>query len=524
MTAREDQIAHAAASRKMPTLGAHGQRLDGGVLAKISDSFKNFVTGMGVRGRDRVTANQVAMVYILTFPELAELYVGDGLGKRVVDMPSDDATRAGWDIEGDPDGKLNDEMGRLNVQKHFNEGLRWQRLFGGALTVCIWDDGQPLYRPFKFNPQRPQKLVSMRTHSASEIWIMPTDLDTDPLSPRYDLPTMFTIRRMYGPPYAVHWTRVFEWRGSPVPDRTMYGMDLYRRYWGFGVIQAAFQAMSSMGLTWNAVSNLLQEAVIGKYTLTNLAQLLMENDYAGIEQRMMNLEQSKNILKGVLLGEGESYSRDALTFAGLADVIDRMMQNMSSEVGIPVSLLYGRGPAGMNATGEGDARQYYDSVAAMQDKELRSPLQTLAVWLGASALPKVDPDEFNVRFRPVWSMSEKEMAETKYKMAQADSLYKVNGILSPKEIRRVRFVGGYSYETSLLSNETEPPPDPAMLGEPAGAAQEHAGASAVPELQQENTLEQTKQRSTKYPEHATGAAEPGQTTVHTPSPGNRTAQ
>jgi hypothetical protein len=324
-------------------------------------------------------------------------------------------------------------------------------------------------------------------------------------------------------------------------------MDVYRRFWGFGVVQAAFQAVSDMGLSWSAVSNLMQESVIGKYKISNLKKLLLSKDYAAIEQRMQNLELSKNILHGVLLGEDEEYTRDKLEFTGVADVLDRFMMRLSSEVNIPVALLFGRGAAGMNATGEGDARQYYDGVKATQDELLRNPLESLAVWIGARMHPDVDPEEYHVVFREVWSMSEKERAEVYYKLAQGDALNKVNGVLSPKEIRAGRFLGRYSPNMSVPADATEPPPDPLMLQlaggdmspntgtHEGGTGSPKASASEAPPLPDVNTKELTKVRNS--PEsfrnrggksgpnsgrQQNGVSQAGATKVHSPRAGNST--
>ena len=495
------------------------------LVTRAMDGFKNLITNFGVRGRDRTTANQPDAAYLVTYPELTALYVGDGLTKRIVSMPANDATRVGWDIEGDPDGKLVAHLESLGVVKEFTNALKWQRLYGGALTIMLWDDGLDLASEFRFNPKRKLKLKGVRTHSPAEIWFLPTDIDTDPTSLRYGKPTHFTIRRVLGPPYVVHYTRVLEWLGDTAPNKADAAMDMYRRYYGFGVMQSMMQSLSDLGISWSAVANLFQESVIGKYKISNLENLIAEKDYDSVYQRMANIELSKSALKGVLLGAEEEYSRDSLPFTGVADVMDRFMMRVASEVGIPVSLLFGRSAAGMNATGEGDARMYYDSVEALQNDELKPKLLQIIAYTAPEILPDVPFDEFAVKFRPVWSMSEKERTECVYKQAQADSLYVVNRILSTKEVRRNRFVGGYSFHTALLSTETEPPKE--LLETEGGEESDdpgagkggdlsaHVGANATSNATVE-TREKTKTRSEK------GSTKPGAAKIHTPRAGNGT--
>lgn len=447
-------------------------------MSMVLDGFKNLITKLGVRGRDRTTANQIAAAYILTMPELTAFYMGDGLGKRVIDMPANDAVRAGWDILGDPEQKFTGEMDRLGVSQVYNEALKWNRLYGGAITILNWNDGRLLDQPFKQRETNPYKILSMRTYASSRIWLMATDFDVDPQSPRFERPTVFTVRRMYGAPFKVHYTRVQEWIGTPVPDPTYPGLDLYRRYWGFGVVQACIQELSNLGLSWSAVAGLFQESVIGKYRLSNLEQLISEGDEAAIEARMENIQLSKSVINGVMLGADEEYTRDSLPFTGVADVIDRLLMMVSSVVGIPVSLLFGRGAAGMNATGEGDARQYYDGVASEQDKQLKPKLVELLRLMHPYIAPETVLDELSPRFVPVWSPSQQELVEMHLKQAQADDIYITNGALGALEVRKNRFEGGYSFETSVEVGEQPPLPDDVDEGDPDRGVQSSASGSA----------------------------------------------
>lgn len=425
------------------------------MIKQALDGFKNFVTGLGVRGKDRTTANQVSATSFLTPAELTSLYTGEGLSKVIVDMVANDCTRAGWEFLGDPEQRIKREMQRVGVAQAYNEALKWNRLYGGALTVINWDDGRPLDQPFKQRTTNPYRIVSMRTYSSARIWLLATDFDQDPTSPRFERPLFFTVRKMYGAPFRVHWTRCQEWIGEPVPDPTGYGLDLYRRFWGFGIIQACFQEVSDFGLGWSSVSNLFQEAVIGKFKMANLEELLAENEESKILQRMENIALSKSVIKGVLLGAEEEYTRDSLPFSGVAEVIDRMMMRVSAVARIPVSLLFGRGAAGMDATGEGDARLYYDNVLAEQHKHLEPKLEQLKAWMVPYCTPGTGAEAQPTQFIPVWTPSQKDIVEMHWRQSQADLNYfnMLDGFgqraLSVTDVRKNRFQGGYSFDTSV---------------------------------------------------------------------------
>ena len=111
----------------------------------------------------------------------------------------------------------------------------------------------------------------------------------------------------------------------------------------------------------------------------------------------------------------------------------------------------------MNATGEGDARQYYDGITAAQHRELEPKLIECCHWMQPYLLPDVDPDELKPQFTPVWSPSQQEQVEMHLQQAQADDIYITNGVLSANEVRQNRFDGGYSFETSTIVGTEAPP-------------------------------------------------------------------
>ena len=55
-----------------------------------------------------------------------------------------------------------------------------------------------------------------------------------------------------------------------------------------------------------------------------------------------------------ILGENDSFETHQYTFGGIADTYDRFMMDVAGAAETPVTKLFGRSPAGMNATGESD--------------------------------------------------------------------------------------------------------------------------------------------------------------------------
>jgi hypothetical protein len=151
--------------------------------------------------------------------------------------------------------------------------------------------------------------------------------------------------------------------------------------------------------------------------------------------------------------DAEEFERAGAGVAGLGEVYDRMMMRLSAATGIPVTLLFGRSPAGMNATGESDIRLFYDYISSLQETQTRPRLEYLIeLMLNATDGPTGGnaPESWNFEFNPLWQESAKERAETRRLISVADTNYVNTGVLTSNEVAESRFGGEtYSPETML---------------------------------------------------------------------------
>ena len=103
---------------------------------------------------------------------------------------------------------------------------------------------------------------------------------------------------------------------------------------------------------------------------------------------------------------------------------------------MPVSLLMGQAPAGMNATGESDTRFFYDQVKAEQEA-LKPKIQLI------SKIYQADPEaEVSVDFPALWQMTDREKTELRRMEAETDRIYLQEGVLLPEEVALHRFSDG----------------------------------------------------------------------------------
>lgn len=107
------------------------------------------------------------------------------------------------------------------------------------------------------------------------------------------------------------------------------------------------------------------------------------------------------------MGEKDSFETHQYTFAGLSDIYETFMLDVSGASETPVTKLFGRSPAGMNATGESDMDNYYDAIEEKQEADLRPHIERILPILCMSEFGAV-PDDLDFEFEPVRRPSEEE--------------------------------------------------------------------------------------------------------------------
>lgn len=124
--------------------------------------------------------------------------------------------------------------------------------------------------------------------------------------------------------------------------------------------------------------------------------------------------QAQSVLKSnfgmQLVNKGDTVKNTQYTFTGLQEIYDSMCLDLAGASRIPVTKLFGRAPAGLNATGESDLQNYYDYVDTLRESKLRPILEKLLPIIAMSVWGGV-PEELEIQFPPLWTPTAKEVAE-----------------------------------------------------------------------------------------------------------------
>lgn len=419
-----------------------------------TDSWLNTITNVGLnRGRNAMLFRATSSDY-LDDVTLEQLYELDGIAARIVRAPCVHALRRGFTVStGDPqtDTAIKARLEDLDAVNALRKAWQWARLYGGGAVFIGADDGRDPREPLDVN-----SISSVRfTVDVDRIELIPQVWETDPLSARFGKPRVYQlVRNATGggaQNASVHASRVIRFDGvEPTKRRrqTLQG-------WGDSVLQRVYVDLQQARGAYAAVAGLMHEASQGVFKMKDLMLMMAGDRDDTLKRRMEAMDMSRSVARAILIdADGESYERiEVGALTGLVEAMDRFTNMVSASSEIPVTVLMGQAPAGLNATGESDIRSWYDAVEAEREAMLRSRVEHMVrLLLRAKDGPTggVEPAGWKVTFPPLWQPTPSEEAELRSKVAQTDQVYVTIGALTPEEVALNRFrAEGWSPDTTI---------------------------------------------------------------------------
>jgi phage-related protein (TIGR01555 family) len=446
-------------------------------FARIRDGLVNALTGGGTTV-DRRTAAFYAL-RVMAPQQIDAAYRSSWLMRKVVDRPANDMTRAwrDWQVEGDQIKLIEAEEKRLAVRDKVQRAIILGRLGGGALILGVPQGDTML----PINQRAIGKGALRYIHVLSRWRLSLGQIVTDPEDDLYGQPAYFEMNSATGAKVRLHPSRVIPFKGLPVPD--MGVANEQDAFWGDSVVQAIDDAIRNADAAQNGIASLIEEA---KVDMLKMAGLNDEVGSAEGEKRVMarlNLAQTaKSIHRALILDAGDDWEQRQITFAGMPDVLRMFLSIVAGAADIPATILLGKSPDGMNATGDADFRAYYDSIGSKQENELRPQIERIDEVLLPSALGS-KPDDATFTWAPLWQMDEVQTATVMKTKAEAVQIYVNSGLFDDQSLGEA--VGNMLTEDGVL-----PGFDAAL----AAAPDMSLGGTEPPPAANENTVQQMQQQ------------------------------
>jgi len=392
--------------------------------ARTSTRVKNMqVTGQGQGGSgDRTAASSVPWYNqnpetftnpIERWRQYVIMYMTSWEARKIVNIPVDDALRKPFTLKGISEASashIKRRFDRLQLIPILKRSLKLERLLGGCLTFMGLesDEDEPSK---KYSPKSEKaKLRFINSIPVSRISRM--HWDTNPLSENYMRPDSFFINNV-----EVHVSRCLLWDGDPLFDPNDFALTQYRaNLAGFGpsvlgclwddVImacgtrQAAYQLIQINGAIIAAIQDLqdISGAVPGQ---KNLAKI----------QQMVN--QLSAFRAAIVDGDKVQISQHSASFGSVPELLITYLQVLSAASDIPATRFLGQAPGGLNATGDSDLENYYNSIDSMQTEHITPQLIRLIDVIGYAEIPtwNQERDKLEVEWPPLWNETATEQAD-----------------------------------------------------------------------------------------------------------------
>jgi phage-related protein (TIGR01555 family) len=407
------------------------------------DSWQNDLTGFGT-SRDKTMFSQFLPSCDLSDTTIEALYHYDDLAKILLDTEPEEMLRKGYCLNiGEPgkrdqetEAKILEALDELDANERIVDCLVWAGGFGGCALLLGCDDGRPASMPLI--PERARKLEQLEVIDRRYLSVNSWYLD----GPKRGQPETYSIgnpSQVSRPYIVIHETRLIMFGGA----RTSRLERARRGHWDHSRLQVAFEVIRTFSAGFKSVEVLLTDGPQGVYKVKNLANLIGSNRKTALQERLNEVELFRSTLRAMVVdSDQEDFTRQNFTFSGIPDVLEKLLVRLAMTFRMPVTKLAGTSPAGLNATGESDTRNWYDRLASEQPRKVGRPLRRLIQVLCATREgPTAGKplDKLSIEFAPLWTLDPLAESQRRQNVANTDKVYFDMGAITPEEIALSRF-------------------------------------------------------------------------------------
>lgn len=417
--------------------------------AKATDSFQNFALNLGIGTDNALSGSTYGFNPVTRVRTLLEwVHRGSWLGGVAVDLPADDMTRAGVEINSTIDPKQVDRiqqtLTRTGVWAGINDTIKWSRLYGGCVAVMLIE-GQDPKTPLNIDTVGKDQFKGLL---CLDRWMIEPSMSRliRKLGPELGLPEYYFVTSDAPalPRMTVHYTRVLRMEGLRLP----YWQRVQENLWGLSVLERLYDRMVAFDSATQGAAQLVYKSYIRTYKVDGMRELVAAGGPA--EQTLVRYVEMMRRFQGIegitlLDGKDDFVPHSTGSFAGIGDALIQFGQQLSGALQIPLVRLFGQSPAGLNSTGESDLRTYYDGIAQKQEQDLREGMNTILRVVARSEGVTIG-DDFGFNFRPLWQLSEDEKSQVSQRDTQtvieAEAAGLIDTEIALKELKTMSKVTG----------------------------------------------------------------------------------
>ena len=432
----------------------------------------NPVTGMGT-DLDK-SAHTGFQRISMTEQQAETIYQASWAAAKLIDIPVQDMLYRGRKWVDDAD-----KAWIKQLDKAWTKKKGWKRLKGTLTNARLHGTGMLIIVPKGPLNQlaHPWKPSEMQQGQLANLWVM-NRWQADIWSRNYAL-----NQEDFGEPYhyqisprwvqggqeqvIVHRSRIVRFDGREAPSTE--GWDIASTYdepdWGWSELLVALNEIHRYAATNAGIAQLVQEASIFTLKVDGFKEAMMGRSDPGepsAEQLASTINSLKSLYRALILDREDEADRVHVSFGGLSEIQRLQAEILAAIADIPITRFLSTSPAGMNATGDSDARNYAIRVGALQ-KGLDDPVAILDEVLSRDAgIWREDAPEW--KWVPLVDLSPKDQAEIEKLQTETVMIAYKDGLVDEEEGRAAlpeeRFgqLGAWTEPKIIEAQKPDPPP------------------------------------------------------------------
>jgi phage-related protein (TIGR01555 family) len=327
------------------------------------------------------------------------------------------------------ENKVNKE---LELLKHtYREGQRLANLYGGAIVVRVIEDNKNYSEPISNNIK---SIKYSRVFTPWEIYPYTDSFFDDIIDPEYyQMVTQLDNNKETS--LKIHKDRILRFRGASTDFQSIRTNRGFEDSLLLPFIEPCLRYLTAVSYVGASVTSF--EFVIHK--LQNLfIELENEDSQIHLAERLRVAHNSLSALRGMLIDKTEEdVSVVSRNYAGVTEIINSLRDEMVAASGLTKPQFTQEHPSGLAATGQSERLAEADNIRALQSEKWGESIEedcrlTLKKY-------KYLESNWTWSWNSLFQLSPLEEAELHEKQANADSTRISSGVMTPDEIKQIRY-------------------------------------------------------------------------------------
>jgi uncharacterized protein len=415
--------------------------------------------GPGFPFQNYLGAGNAFSLYFPGYPYLAMLSQRSEY-RQPVETHAKDMTREWIEFKsrskqekGDRIKQLENRFLKLGIQELIRKGLVHDGFFGVGHIFIDLEGHDDAELPVLLDPKSIPKGSLRGFQNIEPMWVTPIVWEaSDATSPDFYVPeTWYVLSRR------VHKTRLLQILSREVPD-------ILKPAYNFGGLSLSQLIEPYVDRWLKTVAGV--NRLINNFSLialkTDMSAVLSGGPDSDLRKRMKLARQyGDNMGMFVMDMTKEELMQIAVPLSGLSELQAQAQEHMAAPTHLPLVVLTGITPSGLNASSDGEIEVYHDWNRSEQYAVLRKVLTHILHVVMLDMWGEIDED-ITFGFKPIKQVTGEALARIKKTEAEQDTAYIDAGVVDAQEVReKVARDPDSGYSNLDVSKEIIPPDEKA---------------------------------------------------------------